>query len=49
MFWLEFTVGVSDDWRTEVAPLCHEADELLSIVIASIKTTREKIKNKKKA
>jgi four helix bundle protein len=47
MFWLELTVGVSDTWRTEVAPLYREADELLAIVVSSIKTTKNKIREKK--
>jgi len=42
MFWLELSVGVSENWRTEVAPLYREANELLSIVVASIKTARKK-------
>jgi four helix bundle protein len=42
MFWLELTVGVSTEWRASVAPLYKEANELLSITIASIKTARNK-------
>ncbi|MBL7808317.1 MAG: four helix bundle protein [Saprospiraceae bacterium] len=42
MFWLELTVGVSEAWRATVAPLYKEANELLSITIASIKTARNK-------
>jgi four helix bundle protein len=45
MFWLELTVGISEDWRAEIAPLWKEANELLSITVASIKTSRQK-KNK---
>jgi four helix bundle protein len=48
MFWLEFTVGVSEEWRTDVAPLYREANELLSIVVASLKTSRKKGKGKDK-
>lgn len=48
MFWLEFTVGVSDEWRADIIPLYHEANELLSIIVASIKTARDKNKNRKK-
>lgn len=40
MFWLELTVGVDDKWRTDEAPLYREANELLSITVASIKTAR---------
>lgn len=48
MFWLEFTVGVSEEWRTDVAPLYREANELLSIIVSSIKTARKKNKGKEK-
>lgn len=44
MFWLELTVGLSEDWRADVAPLWKEANELLSITIASINTSRQKKK-----
>lgn len=46
MFWLEFTVGVSEEWRLDVKPLYHEANELLSITVSSIKTARNKGKDK---
>ena len=42
MFWLELTVGVSNEWINSTAPLYKEANELLSITIASIKTARKK-------
>lgn len=42
MFWLEFVVALSPELRPAVVPLYKEADELLSIVVASIKTTRSK-------
>lgn len=42
MFWLELSVGVSEQWRLPVAPLYKEANELLSITVASIKTCRSK-------
>jgi len=42
MFWLEFAVALSADLRPAVVPLYKEADELLSIVVASIKTSRNK-------
>jgi four helix bundle protein len=42
MFWLELTVGVSTEWRVSVTPIYKEANELLSITIASIKTARNK-------
>lgn len=44
MFWLELTVGVSEAWRPEIAPLWKEANELLSITVASINTSRRKKK-----
>ena len=48
-FWLEFTVGISSEWRSKVAPLWREADELLSITVSSIKTARTNQQlNKKK-
>lgn len=47
MFWLEFTVGVSEEWRPDVTPLYREANELLSITVSSIKTARKKGKDKK--
>ena len=42
MFWLEFVVALSADLRPAVVPLYKEADELLSIIVASIKTSRKK-------
>jgi four helix bundle protein len=40
MFWLEFLVGLSEDWREPITPLWKEADELLAITVTSIKTAR---------
>lgn len=48
MFWLEFTVGLSEEWRTVIKPLWKEADELLAITVASIKTSRETEQKKRK-
>ena len=47
-FWLEFTVGLSYDYRGEVAPLWKEGDELLAIIVSSIVSTKKNngIKNK---
>lgn len=42
MFWLEFVVALSADLRPAVVPLYKEADELLPITVASIKTSRTK-------
>ena len=38
-FWLEFTVGLSNEYRTQVAPLWKEADELMAIVVRTIVST----------
>ena len=47
LFWLEFTVKYDDKWRSSVAPIWKEGNELLSITIASIKTSRfNQAKNK---
>jgi four helix bundle protein len=40
LFWLEFTVGLSQAFRTQVAPLWKEGNELLSVIVASIKTAK---------
>jgi four helix bundle protein len=48
MFWLEFTVGLSEIYRKDVAPLWKEADELLSIIVATIVTTKKKNNVKRK-
>ena len=46
MFWLEFTVGLSEEWRHPVVPLWKEGDELLAIVVSSIvKTKKNNLKN----
>ena len=42
MFWLEFVVALSVELRPDVVPLYKEADELVAITVASIKTSREK-------
>lgn len=41
MFWLEFTVGLSEDYRLQVKPLWKEGDELLAIIVSSIVTTKQ--------
>ncbi len=48
MFWLEFTVGLSEEWRTTVTPLWKKADELLAITVSSIKTSRNTEQEKRK-
>ena len=45
MFWLEFTVGLSEDYRHQIAPLWKEGDELLAIIVSSI-VTKKKNRNK---
>jgi four helix bundle protein len=44
MFWLEFTVALSEELRANVGPLWKEANELLSIIVASIKTAKKRKK-----
>ena len=41
MFWLEFAVGLSEDYRLPVKPLWKEGDELLAITVSSIITTKQ--------
>ncbi len=45
MFWLEFIVALAPALRNEVVPLYKEADELLSIMVASIGTVRKSLKS----
>lgn len=42
MFWLEFTVGLSENYRNIVAPLWKEGDEFLAIIVSSIVSTKKK-------
>ena len=42
-FWLEFTVGLSENFRSVIIPLWKEGNELLSIIVTSILTARKKI------
>jgi len=44
MFWLEFTVGLSEEYRSKVKPLWKEGNELTAIIVSSIATTK---RNKK--
>ena len=41
MFWLEFTVGLSEEYRSQVKPLWKEGDELLAIIVSSIITAKQ--------
>lgn len=42
MFWFEFVTALESNLRSDVVPLYKEADELLSIIVSAIKTTRQK-------
>lgn len=42
LFWLEFTVGLSENYRNVVSPLWKEGDELLAIIVSSIVSTKKK-------
>ena len=48
MFWLEFNIGLSENYRSVVTQLWKEADELLSIVVSSIVTTKKNHQIKRK-
>jgi four helix bundle protein len=47
MFWLEFIVALEPSLRDEVVSKFKEANELLSIVVATIKTSRLNQENRK--
>lgn len=40
LFWLEFTVGLDETYREKVKELWKEGNELLSIIVSSIKTVK---------
>ena len=40
MFWLEFSVGLSEEYRLKVRPLWKEGNELTAIIVSSIITTK---------
>lgn len=42
VFWLEYTNGVDKKWESESNPLIKEGNELLSIIVASIKTAKKR-------
>ena len=44
LFWMEFTTKYNETYETELAQLKKEADELISIIVASIKTARKNLK-----
>ena len=42
LFWFEFIVGIASNYREDIVPLYKEGDELLRVIVASIKTMRTK-------
>ena len=46
-FWLEFTVGIDEKYRTVVSPLWKEGDELLAIIVSSIVSKKRNMKKGK--
>ena len=38
LFWFKYTCGIDKRWISETLPLESEGDELISIIVASIKT-----------
>jgi four helix bundle protein len=46
-FWLELLLEFNPDFENKIKPLHKECDELISIIVASIKTARNKIDQKK--
>jgi len=45
MFWLELVVGIEPSLRPEIVAMYREADELISIIVASISKLRKNQKN----
>ena len=47
LFWLEFTVAIEAGLRQDIVPLYKEGDELLAIIVSSIKkASLNNLKNK---
>lgn len=46
MYWLEIFIKISEKNKVELLKLHSEANEILSIVVASINTSKKKLKNK---
>ena len=42
IFWLEYTNGIDKKWEPLTNPLIKEGNELLSIIVASIKTSKKR-------
>ena len=40
IYWFHYTNGVDSRWNSETAPLNKECNELLAIIVSSIKTRR---------
>lgn len=47
LFWFEFTEGIHPKFNDRLKPIFKEGDELLSIIVASINTTRNKLNSNK--
>jgi hypothetical protein len=45
MFWLEFTVGLSVEYRSKVKPLWRREMSLTAIIVSSIITTKKNNKD----
>jgi hypothetical protein len=45
LFWLEFIVALTPDTRHQIGPIWKEGNELLSITVAAIKTSRKGLAN----
>ena len=41
LFWIEFTVAIECSLRENIIPIYKEGDELLAIIVASIKKLRQ--------
>ena len=44
LFWLDYLISVDNRWEPDVKPIQKEGNELISIIVASIKTSRKKLK-----
>lgn len=47
LFWFEFTEGIHPQFNDRSKPIFKEGDELLSIIVASINTRRNKLNSNK--
>ena len=46
-YWLELIVAMDESYRKQVTPLWKEADQILAMVVTSIKRSRDKLKQEK--